>query len=138
MSARGGAVRWFKVTRAPDVTEPSAPWWRHPALAWAASGGSSHAWSLSPWCQDWGRAAPASFQTSASVVVLSVSWRKESSPGKASAVMWSYGTVWLIGATGWSYVSSHRYGELPGWSAAAAVVALCAALSLYMASVGWG
>lgn len=115
----------------------SAPWWRHPALAWAVLGGALHAWSLSPWCQDWGRAAPALIQTLALVVVLSALWRQELTPGKASAVMWLYGTVWLIGATGWMYVSLHRYGELPGWLAASAVVALCAALSLYMALVGW-
>src|SRR5690606_315784 len=55
------------------------------------------------------------------------------SPGRAALAGWGFGTVWLLGGTGWMYVSLHRYGELPSWLAGAAVLALCAALSLYLA-----
>lgn len=116
----------------------TAPWWRHRALACAAGAGAFHAFSLSPWCQDWFDAAPALLQTLALGVLLAALWFEDLKPGKAAAAVWVYGTVWLIGATGWMYVSLHRYGGLPAWLAALAVVALCAALSLYMALVGWG
>ena len=116
----------------------SAPWWRHRALAWAVVGGALHAWSLSPSCQSLNEAAPALLQTLALAGLLTALWLEDLTPGRAAAVVWAYGAVWLIGATGWMYVSLHHYGELPAWLAALAVVALCAALSLYMAAVGWG
>ena len=46
---------------------------------------------------------------------------------------WGFGTVWLVGGTGWMYVSLHRFGGLPSWLAGGAVLLLCAALSLYLA-----
>lgn len=115
----------------------SAPLWRHRALILAVVGGALHAGSLSPWCRDVHVAAPALLQTLALALLLAVLWREDLTPGQAAATTWAYGVVWLIGATGWMYVSLHRYGELPAWLAGSAVVALCAALSLYMAMVGW-
>jgi len=115
----------------------SAPWWRQRVLAWAVGGGALHAFALSPWCQGWHDAAPALLQTLAFGMLLAALWHEDLKPGQAAAAVWAYGTAWLIGATGWMYVSLHRYGELPAWLSALAVVGLCAALSLYMAAVGW-
>lgn len=53
-------------------------------------------------------------------------------PWLAGLAGWGFGTVWLVGGTGWMYISLHRYGELPSWLAASAVLALCAALSVYL------
>lgn len=119
------------------MTTSSLPWWRHRAVRWAVIGGALHALSLSPWCAAWFSSAPAVLQTSALCVLLFTLWRDALSPWQAAGATWSYGTVWLIGATGWMYVSLHRFGELPAWLSGLAVVGLCAALSLYMAAVGW-
>ena len=53
-----------------------------------------------------------------------------------------FGTVWLVSGTGWMFVSLHKFGGLPAWIAGLAVLALCAALSSFMALVaaawvGW-
>lgn len=55
------------------------------------------------------------------------------SPRRAALYGWSFGTGWLAAATWWLFVSMHRYGHLPAPLAAAAVGALSAALSLYLA-----
>jgi apolipoprotein N-acyltransferase len=61
-------------------------------------------------------------------------WRLDtSSPRRAALLGWCYGTAWLCAGTWWLYISMHRYGGLPAALAAAAVFALAAALSLYMA-----
>ncbi|MBI5925707.1 MAG: apolipoprotein N-acyltransferase [Aquabacterium sp.] len=106
-------------------------------MRWAVASGALHALSLSPWCADWFSLAPAAVQTAALCVLLFSLWRDALSPHRAAGATWAYGTVWLIGATGWMYVSLHRFGELPAWLSGLAVVGLCAALSLYMAAVGW-
>lgn len=117
-----------------------APWWRHRVLAWAVAGGALHAWSLSPWCAAWHAAAPALLQTLALALLLKGLWGGNGGAPlpwrRAALASWAYGTVWLIGATGWMYVSLHHFGEMPAWLSALAVVGLCAALSLYMAAVG--
>jgi len=55
-------------------------------------------------------------------------------PGQAAWLGWSYGTAWLCAGTGWLFISLHRYGGLPAWMAVAAVFALSAFLSLYLAA----
>jgi apolipoprotein N-acyltransferase len=119
------------------MTQFSLPWWRCRAVRWAMVGGALHALSLSPWCANGGQFAPALVQTMALCVLLVALWREPLSPSHAGASTWVYGTSWLIGATAWMYVSLHRFGELPAWLSGLAVVGLCAALSLYMAAVGW-
>lgn len=57
-------------------------------------------------------------------------------PAEGAWAAWGFGTVWLVGGTGWMYVSLHRYGGLPAWLAAGAVLLLCAALALYLALAG--
>jgi apolipoprotein N-acyltransferase len=54
-------------------------------------------------------------------------------PGRAALIGWAFGTGWLIAGTWWLYISMHRYGGLAAPLAALAVVALSAALSLYLA-----
>lgn len=61
-------------------------------------------------------------------------WRLDlSTPRRAALLGWLYGTAWLCASVWWLYISMHRYGGLPAPLAAGAVLALSAALSLYLA-----
>jgi apolipoprotein N-acyltransferase len=103
---------------------------------WAALAGALHAGSLSPWAAGVHAALPYALQTLAFaglVMLLSATRR----PRDGALLAWVYGSVWLIGATGWMFVSLHRFGGLPAWLAALAVYLLCVALSLYLAVAGW-
>lgn len=61
-------------------------------------------------------------------------WRLDAAPPRRAALLgWLYGTAWLAAGTWWLFVSMHRYGGLPAPLAAAAVAALAAALSVYLA-----
>jgi apolipoprotein N-acyltransferase len=63
-----------------------------------------------------------------------LAWRAAAaSAQRAACVGWAFGTGWLLAGTWWLFISLHRYGELPAWMAAAAVFALCALLSIYLA-----
>lgn len=55
-------------------------------------------------------------------------------PGQAAWRGWAFGTGWLLAGTGWLFISMHRYGGLAAPLAALAVLALAAALSLYLAA----
>ena len=55
------------------------------------------------------------------------------SPRRAAFLGWCYGTAWLAAGTWWLFISMHRYGGLPAPLAGAAVFALSAALSIYLA-----
>jgi len=60
-------------------------------------------------------------------------WRlQDARPGLAALWGWCYGTGWLLAGVWWLYISMHRYGGLPAPLAALAVLALAAALSLYL------
>ena len=62
-------------------------------------------------------------------------WRIDATtPRRAALLAWCYGTAWLCAGTWWLFISMHRYGGMPAPLAALAVLALCAALSLYMAA----
>jgi len=52
---------------------------------------------------------------------------------------WLFATAWLAGSFWWLQVSMHRFGGLPAWAAALAVLALAAALALYygLAAAVW-
>ena len=52
---------------------------------------------------------------------------------RAAALGWAFGTAWLVAGVWWMFISLHRYGNLPAWMAALAVLALSLALSLYVA-----
>lgn len=55
-------------------------------------------------------------------------------PRAAAALGAAFGTAWVAAGTWWLYISMHRYGGLPAWMAAAAVLGLAALLSLYLAA----
>jgi len=52
---------------------------------------------------------------------------------RAALLGWLFGTAWLAGGTWWLFISMHRYGGLPAWLAALAVLLLAGFLSLYLA-----
>jgi apolipoprotein N-acyltransferase len=67
-------------------------------------------------------------------VTAALAWRVASAaPGRAAAVGGVFGTAWVASGTWWLYISMHHYGGLPGWIAVAAIAALSALLSLYLA-----
>jgi apolipoprotein N-acyltransferase len=65
-------------------------------------------------------------------VLAHLVWR--SAPVRAAALGWAYGVGWLGAGVWWLFISMHRYGHLPALLAAVAVLALAAALSLYLAA----
>lgn len=52
---------------------------------------------------------------------------------RAAALGLAFGTAWLVAGVWWLFISMHRYGNLPAWLAALAVLALALALALYLA-----
>lgn len=93
-------------------------------LPLAVALGGLHAWTFS---------RPSLWALQLACVAL-LAWRAQSAaPGRAGVLGWVFGTAWVGGATWWLFVSMHRYGGLPAPLAAAAVVALAGALSLYLA-----
>ena len=63
-----------------------------------------------------------------------LAWRvAQATPKSAAALGWAFGCAWLLSGTWWLFISLHRYGELPAWLAALAVLVLCSLLSLYLA-----
>ena len=62
----------------------------------------------------------------------------------SNQLLWRQGALWsavfacsaMAATWGWLYVSMHRYGGLPSWLSALAVLLLAAALSLYFAAAG--
>ncbi|HJV63411.1 MAG TPA: apolipoprotein N-acyltransferase [Albitalea sp.] len=54
--------------------------------------------------------------------------------GRAAALGWMFGTAWLVAGTWWLFISMNRYGGLPAWMAALAVLALSGLLSSYLAA----
>ncbi|MFT3953594.1 MAG: apolipoprotein N-acyltransferase [Piscinibacter sp.] len=64
-----------------------------------------------------------------------LAWRAgRVAPRRAALLGAGFGTAWVAAGTGWLFISMHRYGGLPAWMAAAAVLALAAFLSLYLAA----
>ena len=55
-------------------------------------------------------------------------------PAKAARLGGLFGAAWLAAGTWWLFISMHRYGDLPAPLAIAAVLALSASLSLYLAA----
>ena len=67
--------------------------------------------------------------------LVALVWRlNQSSARRAALLGWCYGTAWLVAGVWWLFISLHRYGGLPAPLAVAAVLALSAALSLYLAA----
>ena len=78
-------------------------------------------------------------------VLLGVARRAPTPRAAARTGGWigaGFATVWLAGSFWWLQVSMHRFGGLPAWAAALAVLALALALGLYYAGAtalwtGW-
>jgi apolipoprotein N-acyltransferase len=67
--------------------------------------------------------------------VAMLAWRASvATPWRACGLGWSFGTAWLVAGTWWLFLSMNRYGGLPAWMAALAVLGLSAFLSLYLAA----
>ena len=69
----------------------------------------------------------------ACIAVLAGQAARATTPRRAAGVGLSFGTAWVGAGTWWLFISMHRYGGLPGWMAALAVLGLAAFLSLYLA-----
>lgn len=81
----------------------------------------------------WWVAGPAIVQVLAVFALLQVLHQVRSArEGAVAGFLFSL--CWLTGCIWWLFISMHRYGGLPAWMAAAAVLALAAMLSLYMAA----
>lgn len=78
-------------------------------------------------------------------VLLGVARKAPTPQVAARAGAWvgaGFATAWLAGSFWWLQVSMHRFGGLPAWAAALAVLALAVALGLYYAGAtavwtGW-
>ncbi len=68
--------------------------------------------------------------------VAVLAWRVGAAGGawRAALLGGAFSSAWLVGSVWWLFISMHRYGGLPAWMAALAVLALCAFLSLYLAA----
>lgn len=98
-------------------------------------GGLLHALALTPWVAQAWAPLTALMQTAGLVSLLWV-LSHQTEPKQGAFAAWLYGTAWLIGGTGWTYVSLHRFGGLPAWLAGFSVLALSACLSIYLAMAG--
>ncbi|MDE2594917.1 MAG: apolipoprotein N-acyltransferase [Burkholderiales bacterium] len=109
----------------------------HDRLWWGAIGGGClHAFALTPWVAQVWPPLSALLQT-AGLICLLVLLSGPVSARRGAVCAWLYSTAWLIGGTGWIYVSLHRYGELPAWLSALSVLALSLFLSSFMAAAAW-
>ncbi|HEY1394173.1 MAG TPA: apolipoprotein N-acyltransferase [Methylibium sp.] len=65
-----------------------------------------------------------------------LAWRagRTSAPGPGFWLGLGFGTGWLLGGVWWLFISMYRYGGLPAWLSALAVLALCGFLALYYAA----
>ncbi len=62
-------------------------------------------------------------------------WRVAAAPpARAAALGMVFGTAWLAGSIWWLFISMHRYGGLPAWMAALAVLLLSAFMAAFLAA----
>ena len=60
----------------------------------------------------------------------SLNWRRSALLG------WLFGTAWLTGTVGWTFIAMHTYGGLPALLAAPAVLLLTGLMALFYAAAG--
>ena len=84
--------------------------------------------------QTWACVQPAAWPLPFTAIALLAWLVHRASVSRAAALGWAFGSAWLLAATWWLFISLHRYGGLPAPLAVLAVLALCAALSLYLAA----
>ncbi|MFN4265860.1 MAG: apolipoprotein N-acyltransferase [Aquabacterium sp.] len=108
------------------------------ALAASMAGGALHALALTPWVSGWWAPLTPLAQT-VGLVLLLLALSQAQTARQGGLLGWVYGTAWLIGGTGWTFVSLHRYGGLPAWLAALSVLLLSLFLAIYlaMAAAAW-
>ena len=88
--------------------------------------------------QSWAYVQPAAWPLPFAAIALLAWLVHGASVRRAAALGWAFGGAWLLAATWWLFISLHRYGGLPAPLAVLAVLALCAALSLYLAgAMAW-
>ena len=88
--------------------------------------------------QSWAMVDPAAWPLPLLAIALLAAAVGGATPRQAAALGWCFGCAWLLASTWWLYISLHRYGGLAAPLAAAAVLLLCAALSLYLAlAMAW-
>jgi len=64
--------------------------------------------------------------------VALLAWRVGNAPPKRAALLgFTFGVFWLASGIWWLYISMHRYGGLPAWAAATAVLLLSAFLAIF-------
>lgn len=97
--------------------------------------GGLHALALSPWVAGAHPLLPSVLQSVALAWLIALLASRHNAR-QGAWLAWLHGSVWLVGATGWMFVSLHRFGGLPAWLSALAVGLLCMALSGYLAAVG--
>ncbi len=62
-------------------------------------------------------------------------WRVAAAPpGRAAVLGMVFGTAWLACSIWWLFISMHRYGGLPAWMAALAVLLLSAFMAVFLAA----
>jgi len=66
-------------------------------------------------------------------IALLAALAARATPRRAALLGLVFGTAWVVAGTWWLFISMHRYGGLPAWMAALAVLGLAAVLSLYLA-----
>jgi apolipoprotein N-acyltransferase len=86
--------------------------------------------------QSWAMVDPAAWPLPLGAIALLAAGVGRVTPRQAAMLGWAFGCSWLVASTWWLYISMHRYGGLPAWMAALAVLALAAALSIYLALAG--
>jgi apolipoprotein N-acyltransferase len=112
-------------SRPADFGPPRAATPLGPATLIALAAGALHAWPMGRddlwWLQP--------LAVAALLVVVA-----DARPRRAAWLGGCFSTAWLVAAVWWLFISMHRYGGLPAPLAALAVLALAAALSLYLAA----
>lgn len=64
--------------------------------------------------------------------VALLAWRVGSAPaGRAALLGFTFSLFWFASGIWWLYISMHRYGGLPAWAAATAVLLLSAFLAIF-------
>jgi apolipoprotein N-acyltransferase len=64
--------------------------------------------------------------------VALLAWRVGTAPpGRAALLGFTFGLFWFASGIWWLYISMHRYGGLPAWAAATAVLLLSAFLAIF-------
>ncbi len=107
-------------------------WSPYRAWGWSALTGFMAALAFSPWAAEVFAGLPAALMALSVAGWVAGLWGVVR-PRDAAWCGLIHSSVWLVGGTGWMYVSLHQFGGLPVWMAALAVGLLCVLLSVFLA-----